>query len=213
MLKGLSLLLGIANQDLKTKDRQELVESMVSVEQLSSLDCLIWLQAGQLVAKTIAQHQTTVSRHQRKCASAFGIQVGKQDGEWRISGDTALIELERAVHQAARLRGQSQLRLEAAAPDTAADTWSVPETWLVGCSRLQRTEHFTQLLRQRIIDAWLVTPQHQQPTDASIQLVPLHKTSEQGVLAVRADLQPMDPVVDLAQSLTSVNSLSSMRRS
>ena len=213
MLKGLSLLLGIANQGLKTKDRQELVESMVSVEQLSSLDCLIWLQAGQLVAKTIAQHQTTVSRQQRKCAAAFGIQVGKQDGEWRISGDTSLIELERAVHQAARLRGQSQLRLEAAAPDMAADTWSVPETWLVGCSRLHRTEHFTQLLRQRIIDAWLVTPQHQQPTDASIQLVPLHKTSEQGVLAVRADLQPMDPVVDLAQSLTSVNSLSSLRRS
>ena len=213
MLKGLSLLLGIATQGLKTKDRQGLVESMVSVEQLSSLDCLIWLQSGQLVAKTIAQHQTTVSRHQRKCAAAFGIQVGKQDGEWRISGDTALIELERAVHQAARLRGQSQLRLEAAAPDTAADTWSVPETWLVGCSRLQRTEHFTQLLRQRIIDAWLVTPQHQQPTDASIQLLPLHTTSDRGVLAVRADLQPMDPVVDLAQSLTSVNSLSSMRRS
>ena len=100
-----------------------------------------------------------------------------------------------------------------AAPDTAADTWSVPETWLVGCTRLQRTEHFNQLLRQRIIEAWLVTPHHQQPTDASIQLVPLHKSPDRGVLAVRADLQPMDPVVDLAQSLTSVNSLASMRRS
>ncbi|WP_392349651.1 hypothetical protein [Parasynechococcus sp.] len=174
---------------------------MVSVEQLSSLDCLMWLQAGQSVAQTIAQHQTTVSRHQRRCADVFAIQVGKSQGEWRISGDTELLQLEREVHQAARLRDQRRLRLEAHRQEGSKLNLALPPGWLIGSSRIQRTQHLTQLLKDRILDAWLIHPQQERPTDAAIELIPLSGKPGLSCLAIHADLQRLEPVASLARRL------------
>ena len=87
---------------------------MVTVDQLCCLDGLIWLQSGNAVGALTLQHQTTVSRNQRKCAKTFGVDVLKRDGLWQIEGDCQLLELERGVHQAARLKLGQGLRLEAA---------------------------------------------------------------------------------------------------
>ena len=42
---------------------------MVSLDLLSALDGLIWLQSGERVANLFMQHQTTESRNQKKCAT------------------------------------------------------------------------------------------------------------------------------------------------
>ena len=78
---------------------------MVSLDLLSSLDGLLWLQAGKQVGTTFQQHQTTVSRNQRKCAQTFGLTLRKQKGTWALEGSTDLLNLEREVHQAARFIG------------------------------------------------------------------------------------------------------------
>ncbi|MGB1416930.1 MAG: hypothetical protein ACPG6X_05545 [Synechococcus sp.] len=174
---------------------------MVSLEQLSSLDCLLWLQSGQSVAKTLAQHQTTVSRHQRKCAQIFAIHMDKSHGEWRISGNTELLQLEREVHQAARLRAQSGLRLDVPRDQAPGLRSAMPAQWLIGASRLQCTQHFSQLLRQRILDAWLVDREHDLPTDDTIALLPLARRSGFQGLAVRREIQRLEPVQALAERL------------
>lgn len=174
---------------------------MVSLEQLSSLDCLLWLQSGQTVAKTIAQHQTTVSRHQRKCAQVFAIHVDKSHGEWRISGNTELLQLEREVHQAARLRARSGLRLDVPRDHAPELRSAIAPAWLIGASRIQCTQHFSQLLRRRILDAWLVDRQHDPPSDDAIALMPLLGRSAFQGLAVRREIQRLEPVQALARRL------------
>ena len=176
---------------------------MVTVEHLSSLDCLIWLQACHAVGEAIGQHQTTVSRHQKKCAEAFSIQVEKSGGEWRISGDTELLQLEREVHQAARLQAHHRLRLEANGYGTTTLGLKVPQAWVIGRSRIQHAQHLNQLLKQRIIDAWLIGPRRERPADLSFQLIPIQRGSQAACLAVLAEHQSSEPVVDLVKALES----------
>lgn len=74
---------------------------MVSLELLSGLDGLLWLQSGAKAGALFQQHQTTVSRNQKKCVQVFGISLFKHKKKWSKHGDEILLELERKVHQAA----------------------------------------------------------------------------------------------------------------
>ena len=86
---------------------------MVSLDLLSSFDGMIWLQSGKKVGELFDQHQTTISRNQKKCAQVFGIKLQKISSNWQPQGESPLLQLERIVHQVARLQGKSSLRLDA----------------------------------------------------------------------------------------------------
>lgn len=123
---------------------------------LSSLDGLLWLQAGEPVGALLRQHQTSVSRNQRKCAKAFRLTIEKERGRWRIQGDTTLLNLERQVHQRARLDGKGRLRLEACRWMDHLHDACIPKGWLAGSSRLNEPMRSLELLHDRIIDALLL---------------------------------------------------------
>ena len=85
---------------------------MVSLDLLSSFDGMIWLQSGKKVGALFEQHQTTISRNQKKCAQVFGIKLQKISSYWEPQEDSQLLQLERFVHQVARFQGKSSLRLD-----------------------------------------------------------------------------------------------------
>ena len=128
---------------------------MVSLELLASFDGLLWLQSGSKVGTLFQQHQTTESRNQKKCAQIFGITLFKYKKLWDIDGDQTLLQLERKVHQVARLQGKSRLRIE-------VNGWldnpyfnPPPSGWIVGSANNLSDPHGIQCLRQHIIDACL----------------------------------------------------------
>ena len=130
---------------------------MVSLELLSSLDGLIWLQSGNKVGEIFHQHQTTVSRNLKKCSETFGLHVQKCGGSWIVEGDYELLNLERAVHQSARFQGKSPLRLEANVWINSILCSPPPAGWVTGTNPDHRikSQQSLQLLHENIIDACL----------------------------------------------------------
>ena len=152
---------------------------MVEQGCLASLDGLIWLRTGHQVALKFKQHQSNISRNSRKCANIFGISLKRQAAEWHVIGDQRLLTLERRVHQHVRFQTGKDLRLD-------AQHWSGPQLltpaptgWILGNLNFLEYQRPEQLLRERIIDAWLAsypdTPD-QDPDLATIRLskMPMH---------------------------------------
>ena len=129
---------------------------MVSLDLLSSFDGMIWLQSGKKVGALFGQHQTTISRNQKKCAQAFDIKLQKISSNWQPQGDSSpLLQLERMVHQVARFQGKSSLRLD-------ANRWldsdlfnPPPAGWLVSSAKNVTNPHSLECLQKRIVDACL----------------------------------------------------------
>ncbi|WP_115070277.1 hypothetical protein [Synechococcus sp. UW179B] len=128
---------------------------MVSLDLLSSFDGMIWLQSGKKVGEIFEQHQTTISRNQKKCAQVFGIKLQKIGNNWQPQEDSLLLQLERMVHQTARLQGKSSLRLD-------ANRWldhsllnPPPPGWIVSSAKNFSNQHSLECLEQRIVDASL----------------------------------------------------------
>lgn len=146
---------------------------MVSLEHLSSLDVLIWLQSEKKTGVKLQQHQSTVSRNLKRCARAFDLTIFKEEGRWIVSGDTSLLQLEREVHQQARFMGHGLLRLEACGWGNGPLCAAIPSTWIVGDSSVEGVTHNLALLRDCILDAWLC-PLPDCPTeDSSLAVFPL----------------------------------------
>jgi hypothetical protein len=128
---------------------------MVSLDLLSSFDGMIWLQSGKKVGELFKQHQTTISRNQKKCAEVFGIKLQKISSNWQPKGDSHLLQLERMVHQAARLQGKSSLRLDANRWLNSALFNQPPLGWLVSSAKNVTNSHSLECLQQRIVDVYL----------------------------------------------------------
>ena len=128
---------------------------MVSLDLLSSFDGMIWLQSGKKVGELFEQHQTTISRNQKKCAQIFGIKLQKISSNWQPQGDSLLLQLERKVHQTARLQGKSNLRLDANRWIDSALFNLPPPGWLVSSAKNVTNPHSLECLQQRIVDAYL----------------------------------------------------------
>ena len=157
---------------------------MVSIDLLSSLDGLIWLQSGAKVGKLFQQHQTTVSRNQKKCAQLFGITLNKSKGIWEISGDSSLLEREREVHQVARLQGKCRLRIE-------VDGWMdsplfnpPPSNWVVGTSNDFNNLHHLQCLKSRIIDACIFPLNNPPKKDRDFKMISIERQTNLGFLTL-----------------------------
>ena len=174
---------------------------MVTVDQLCCLDGLIWLQSGNAVGALTLQHQTTVSRNQRKCAKAFGVDVLKRDGLWLIEGDCQLLQLERGVHQAARLKLGQGLRLEAAFSPETSLIRDLEKVWNVGNSRMRKPDHFATLLEQRVIEAWLTSGDQVLGSSHAISSILLWDEPDPVSLMVHRDLQQQPLVEELMANL------------
>ena len=173
---------------------------MVSLDLLSTLDGLIWLQSGERVANLFKQHQTTVSRNQKKCAQVFGITFSKSQSQWKINGDSTLLQLEREVHQQARLTGKSQLRIE-------VNGWikyplfnPAPPSWVVGSSNISSELHHIQCLKKQIIDACLC-PLSNLPGEAqNLEIIPLKLPANSALVVLKKNVH-QEKVQTLARIL------------
>jgi hypothetical protein len=128
---------------------------MVSLDLLSSFDGMIWLQSGKKVGALFDQHQTTISRNQKKCAQTFGIKLQKISSYWQPQEDSFLLQLERKVHQLARLQGKSSLRLDANRWLDSSLFDPPPPGWLIGSANNLNDPHSLMCLQQRIVDVCL----------------------------------------------------------
>jgi hypothetical protein len=157
------------------------------VECLAALDHLIWLRTGQRAAEALDCVQPTISRNSRKCLEVFDLQLERSRGEWRLLGDTQLLNLERRVHQQLRWSRGYTLRLEAqhwSAPGLEGIT--LPGWWRGNFNQLDY-EQPVALLEQGVIDAWI----------SSAPDAPL----KPGLSALRLNTMPMQLMVPCGHPL------------
>jgi len=127
---------------------------MVDREDLEALDFLLWHRTGQLAAAALGCHQATVSRRLARCRSSFGLELWREQGEWRCDPNS-LLELERHLHQLGRFLGDRCLRIEAFPIGSRALLLPLPQGWVHGPLDHVGVRRPLQLLRERVIDAWL----------------------------------------------------------
>jgi len=142
---------------------------MISLKVLAALDCYLWLEHGYEVAIRLKTTQSTISRHIRSALKELEIELypamGFQHSELR--GDITLLVEERRVHQLARLRGKAEKRIE-------ANYWSGPifldqisNDWITGTFSIMGMNRPLQLLKDRVIDAWIGSYQPDLPDNNS----------------------------------------------
>jgi DNA-binding transcriptional LysR family regulator len=163
------------------------VAVVISVECLAALDHLIWLRTGQRAAEALDCVQPTISRNSRKCLEVFELKLQRSRGEWRVLGDSELLNLERQVHQQLRWSRHHTLRLE-------AQHWSAPildgfdlPGWRLGNVNQLEHEQPLALLEQGVIDAWLCSA-----PDAPVR---------SGLCALRLTTMPMHLMVPTSHPL------------
>jgi len=132
---------------------------MVNLDSLAALDLLIWLGTTERAAALAQTNQSTASRRSRGALQAFQLRLGRSRDGWVPSGDTALLAMERRVHQQARFLGKQPLRLQLPSWSRAMALRHLPEGW---CANPELggwvCDNPVQLLRDRVIDACLITP-------------------------------------------------------
>jgi DNA-binding transcriptional LysR family regulator len=138
---------------------------LISQDDLAGLDLFLWHGSGPKAATTLGCNQSTISRRVQRCSEVFGLRLKRRQGEWSLlSGQPLLLQMERDIHQVARLLGQAPLRLEGFPAGAAPLVKPPPPGWCVGPLDTVGTLAPLALLRDRIIDAWL--------TDAAEDLPP-----------------------------------------
>ena len=132
---------------------------MVTEEQLAALDLTLWLGSTERAAEVDFSNQSTISRRHQKVLIQFGIELKRTKRELKVSGDLQLLDLERQVHQIARLKRRSGLRLQAPFWLQKSPGVVPPEGWTMNPQRvdLNCTDPVT-LLREHVLDACLATP-------------------------------------------------------
>ena len=164
------------------------------------LDHLIWLRSGEAAAQRLHCAQSTVSRRNNETVRCFGLEIQRENGEWQLEGDQTLLLMERCVHQMHRLRSNDSFcRLEASPWAGPALAEPMPLGWAGGSWDHVGMERPLQLLRERVIDAWIGSYQPDMPTsDGEITVIDLCRTPVHLVahpdhpLALRQSLQPED---------------------
>jgi DNA-binding transcriptional LysR family regulator len=129
--------------------------SVISLEQLAALDLSLWLGNGDMAARLLHCNQSTISR--RRCAAldVLDLRLFRRGSDSILLGDRELLAAERKVHQLARLKGLAPLRLEGT---YASGPWFLAQPlpgWITGSFDLPGRELPLQLLRERVIDAWV----------------------------------------------------------
>jgi len=165
---------------------------MVDLDELAALDLTLWLRHGATVAERLFCNPSTISRRLGRTRSVFALQLKRCQGEWELERPSLLLQLEREVHQFARVLGQAPLRLEIC-PYLQRLAQPPYEGWMLGVG-----DHFgvvrpLALLADRVIDAWLCD---------SLQDVPQGPDSPFAVLPLVA--MPVVVAADAAHPLVGV---------
>ena len=86
---------------------------MVTPEELTALDLLVWLRSGEAASKRLGISQPTISRISKRVLGVFGLTPIRNQGEWVFRGSEELLNLQRGVHQEHRWRQGNPLRIDA----------------------------------------------------------------------------------------------------
>ena len=128
---------------------------VLPLEHLAVLDLYLWLEQELAVSGLTNVHQSTVSRQIRAALKLFELRFSRHSSHLELIGDASLLLAERAVHQRARLRGRAPLRADATYSSGPWLLATPPQGWLVGQFDLPGLHRPLQLLRDRVIDAWV----------------------------------------------------------
>jgi len=128
---------------------------MFPLEKLAALDLSLWFENGARAAQALGQSQAAVSRQSRAVLGDLQLQLERGGPHRQLQGDLRLLEAEREVHQLARFRGFAPLRLDATYCSGPWFLLACPPGWLKGYSDLPGLQRPLQLLRDRVIDAWV----------------------------------------------------------
>ena len=132
----------------------------VSIEELSCLDCTIWLRSQSKASEFLRISQPVVSRNIKKVSSTFNISYFKDDGEYEIIRDQAFNRLntQRMMHQEMRFEDKNLiLRLDAFKRIKSHLTTDVIKSpWQIGAtSEIDNPSLFKKFMDSSIIDAWM----------------------------------------------------------
>jgi hypothetical protein len=149
---------------------------MVTEEQLAALDLILWLGSTERAAEVDFSNQSTISRRHHKVLRLFGIELKRSKRELQVSGDLQLLDLERQVHQMARLKRRLGLRLQVPFWLQKNPGVVLPEGWTMNPKRadLTCTDPVT-LLREHVLDACLATPTQIPDDRDDLLILELHK--------------------------------------
>lgn len=128
---------------------------VLSLGQLAVLDLYLWLEREAAVAELLDVHQSSISRHVRSALKTMELRLDAGGAHRTLLGDQELLAGERGVHQLARLRGRAPLRIDATYSSGPWLLSSPPAGWLVGRFHLPGLARPLELLRDRVIDAWI----------------------------------------------------------
>ena len=149
-------------------------EPLIDQDSLAALDAMQWLRTGQEVSQRFGFGQSLTSRWCHRCLELFGVEMRRVDGEWCVHGDTRLLQLQRRVHQHARWEGMRPLRLEATYWSGPLLCTPAPEPWLLGLANIVGMARNLQLLRERIVDAFVAgLPDLPEPDDPDLTAIVL----------------------------------------
>jgi len=185
---------------------------MVSLEELAALDLQIWLRTGPQAAQALGCNQSTISRRVERTLGVFRLKLHRRGGEWHLRGHLQLLRMQRELHQCARFLGQEPLRLEIS-PLTVPLLVQPPlPGWLLGRGDRLSLLRPLQLLRERILDAWLIDnsvdlPAQEDPEFVRFNLArsPLWLAAVDGLcLANHLELRPLDSEPPLSNGVSLV---------
>ena len=132
---------------------------MVTEEQLAALDLTVWLGSTERAAEVDFSNQSTISRRQHTVLQHFGVELKRSKTERVVTGDLHLLDMERQVHQTARLKRQRGLRLQAPFWLQNSPGIAPPKSWRMNSPRADLScRDPVTLLREHVLDACLATP-------------------------------------------------------
>lgn len=144
---------------------------MVTKDQLDALDLVVWLGTTQQAAQRLGCNQATVSRWVSACLPPLSLRMRRVGGTHLLSGDLDLLALERQIHQLLRLRRQEDLRLEATHCTAHLLQYPPLQGWILGSFDHHGVHRMHELLRARVVDAWISSDGFDLPADDDPELL------------------------------------------
>ena len=163
---------------------------MVTREDLEGLDHMLWHGNGPRAAVALRCNQSTIFRRVQRCLGTFGLRLRRRSGSWVIQGPSLLLQMEREIHQLARLLGEHPLRLEGFAVGSGHLLQPPPPGWAMGPHDAVGIWGPFGLLKERIIDAWLTDAADDLPQNPEFPIV-VWPLAQQPITLIASALHPL----------------------
>jgi hypothetical protein len=133
--------------------------TMLDVPTLDALDLMLWLQSGVEAARVSDCVPSTIVRRVEQALKTFDLKLRRSRSGWSVRGNLQLISLEREIHQLYRFQSGGPLRLHLPRWTQQLLNQELPAPWLCPLTtELTPCGDPLSLLRQRVIDACVLTP-------------------------------------------------------